>query len=261
MHPLVVRLDQWLLANRPAYHAGLMPGASAADIDEVARRVGGRLPPLLRDLLTWRDGQSEDYFGSLEFYWSLMPAGGIASTMDEMAWIAANEGLDDLEWSADWVPFLQNPFGDYMCIDLQGAFGGRPGQLVKYGHDDEFRNIICPSLEAWLGTLVAAFEAGMFESEHEARDGRFDPVDWKAYEAFVAERHPGYPIEVCLSDSRRDSRSDRGEEFHREELVHAVDPDRLRAALRHNGLINEVVDGAFARLAEIRTDRETTGEE
>ncbi|WP_157170910.1 SMI1/KNR4 family protein [Nocardia araoensis] len=238
-----------------------MPGASAADIDDVVRRVGDRLPPLLRDLLTWRNGQSEDYFGSLEFYWSLMSAGDIASTMDEMARIAATEGLDELEWSTAWVPFLQNSFGDYLCIDLQGAFGGEPGQLIKYGHDDEFRNIVWPSLEAWLETLVAAFEAGMFESENEARDGRFDPTDWGAYEAFVVERLPGYPIEVCLSDSRHDSPPDRGKETDGKELVHAVDPDRLRAALRHTGLSNDVVDGAFARLTEIRAHREATGEE
>ncbi|MGO4649800.1 SMI1/KNR4 family protein [Nocardia sp. 2YAB30] len=118
------------MANRPAYYAGLVPGASVADIDEVARRVGGELPPLLRELLTWRNGQSENYPGHLASRWSLMSTESIASAMEDMAWVKETQGFEDLWWGTDWVPFLENIFGDHMCIDLQGAFGGKPGQLV-----------------------------------------------------------------------------------------------------------------------------------
>lgn len=264
MHPLLARLDQWLVANRPAYHAGLMPGASGADIDEVARRVGGELPPLLRELLTWRNGQNEDCDGVLESLWSLMSTEDIASAMDDMAWVKETQGFEDLWWGTDWVPFLANMFGDHMCIDLQGAFGGKPGQLIEFRCKDESRNIIYPSLDAWLETFVVALEAGMFEVSEQNQVGCLDPVDRGAYEAFITERHPGYPIEACIPASpqgiRDESFSDFVKEFHKKELVHAVDLHKLRAALRDTGLGGKVVDGAFDRLIEMHPHGEITGE-
>ncbi|MET7772406.1 SMI1/KNR4 family protein [Nocardia sp. NPDC005366] len=253
MHPLLARLDQWLAANRTAYHSGLMPGASEANIDEVARRVSGELPPLLRELLTWRNGQSADYEGVLKSPWSLMSTKDIASTMDEMAWLVENDDFADF-WGTDWVPFLGSICGDHMCIDLQAAFGGEPGQIVYYSSEG-VRHIAYPSLEAWLETFVVALETGMFGDSGE---DCWEPVDWASYEAFVAERHPGYPIELSIPDYRDDSRSDAIEEFH--QLAYAVDPGRLRAVLRDAGLDNGVVDGAFDRLTDIRTRGEITGE-
>lgn len=264
MHSLLARLDQWLVANRPAYRAGLMPGASAADIDEVARRLGGELPPLLRELLSWRNGQSEDCDGVLESHWSLMSTKDIASAMDDMAWVKETQGFEDLWWGTDWIPFLANIFGDHMCIDLQGAFGGKPGQLIEFRAKDEFRNITYPSLEAWLETFVVALETGMFEEGEQNRADCLDLVKREAYEAFVTERHPGYPIEICIPNFppgiRDGSFSDFVKGFYKKELAHAVDLNRLRAALRDTGLSGKVVDGAFDRLVEIRTHGENTGE-
>jgi cell wall assembly regulator SMI1 len=41
---------------RPDYHAKLLPGASVSSIDALERRIGAALPPLLRQMLAWRDG-------------------------------------------------------------------------------------------------------------------------------------------------------------------------------------------------------------
>lgn len=227
MHPLLARLDRWLAVNRPAYYAELMPGAPVADIDELARAVGGELPPLLRELLTWRNGQSGDGAGCLESLWSLMSAEDIAAAMESMAWVEETEGFEDLWWGAGWVPFLANIYGDHLCVDLQGAFGGKPGQLIEFRSKDESRNIRYPSLEAWLETFVIALETGMFEEAGEDhRPGCWDPVDDEAYEALVSARCPGYPIEAHIPDP----------------------PD-------------DIADGAFDRLTEIRNHSKNTGEE
>ncbi|MFE3443075.1 SMI1/KNR4 family protein [Nocardia sp. NPDC059180] len=266
MSPFLARLDRWLAVNRPAYHAGLMPGASEADIDELARDVGGDLPPLLRELFTWHNGQNGDNDGCLESLWFLMSTEDIAAAMEDMVWVKETQGFEDLWWGAGWVPFLANIYGDYVCVDLQGAFDGKPGQLIEFRSKAESRNILYPSLEAWLETFVIALETGMFEEAGEDyRPGCWDPVDDEAYEAFIAGRYPGYPIEACIPDSPDDiqdeSFSDFVEKFHKEELVHAVDLDKLRAALRGTGLGNNVVDGAFDRLIEVRTHRKNTEEE
>ncbi|WP_442024892.1 hypothetical protein [Nocardia sp. 2YAB30] len=104
----------------------------------------------------------------------------------------------------------------------------------------------------------------MFEESAADGIGCWDPVDCEAYEAFVAGRHPGYPIEARIPDSPNDVRdesfSDFVKEFHKKELVHAVELDKLRAALRGTGLGNKVVDGAFDRLTEIRVHGKITEE-
>lgn len=263
MHPLLARLDRWLAENRPAYYAGLVPGASAADIDELARAVGGELPPLLRELLSWRNGQSGDCDGCLESLWFLMSARDIADAMEELVWVEETEGFEDLWWGAGWVPFLGNIYGDHLCVDLQGAFDGKPGQLIEFRSKSESRDIRYPSLEAWLETFVIALETGMFEeADEDYRPGCWDPVDDEAYEAFIAGRYPGYPFEagipVSPDDDRDESSSDFVEKSHDKGPIHAVD---LRAALRGIGLGNDVVDGAFDRLMQVHTHSKNTGEE
>lgn len=244
MHPLVARLDRWLQAYRPDYRAGLAPGASAADIDEIARRVDGELPALLRDLLTWCDGQRADNFGSLEFYWALMSAREIASTLDDMAWFVGQHDIDGF-WGPGWVPFLANGFGDYVCIDLEGGFGGIPGQILEHSHEDPVRYITHPSLEAWLETLVVAVESGMFGDDH---DGRWDPVDDEAYAALRAERHPGYPVTARIPDSSEDPGRTATAGFR--QPAHAGDHGGLRATLRTLGVDDAVIEAALDRMPD-----------
>ncbi|MFD4406284.1 SMI1/KNR4 family protein [Nocardia sp. NPDC058499] len=160
MHPLVTRLDRWLAANRPGYYAALRPGAADTDIDEITTRVGSEIPPLLRELLTWRNGQDRDYRGTLLALWEPLSADEIAGALDMFADLVADDDFAG-QWGEDWIPFLGNSYGDHMCIDLRGAFDGEPGQIVVFHCKDEFRDIVFPSLEAWLETLVIAFETGM----------------------------------------------------------------------------------------------------
>ncbi|MBF6347677.1 MULTISPECIES: SMI1/KNR4 family protein [Nocardia] len=156
----MTRLDRWLAANRPEYYAALRPGAADTDIHEITTRVGSEIPPLLRELLTWRNGQDRDYRGTLLALWDPLSADEIAAALDMFADLVANDDFAD-QWGEGWIPFLGNVYGDHICIDLRGAFDGEPGQIVVFHCKDEFRDIVFPSLEAWLETLVIAFETGM----------------------------------------------------------------------------------------------------
>ncbi|WP_348538344.1 SMI1/KNR4 family protein, partial [Nocardia cyriacigeorgica] len=161
MHPLLTRLDRWLMLNRPAYRAGLRPGASADAIDALAARFEGRFPPLLRELLGWHDGEGADHRGALLGTWSLMSTDSIESTLADMAWLVDNDDMAEW-WGPDWIPFLDNGWGDCVCVDLAGAFDGVAGQIVEFSHDSEYRSITHPGLEAWLFTIVRGFEDGIF---------------------------------------------------------------------------------------------------
>lgn len=249
VHPLLTRLDQWLAATRPAYYAALAPAAAAADIEEIAERVDTELPPLLRELLTWKNGQDYYYPGALESGWRLMSADSIADALDIYADLVANDDYADL-WGTDWVPFLQNIFGDYLVIDLQGAFDGEPGQIVCFHCKDERRDILFPSLEAWLDTLVAALESGLLAEEEDQDDyDTWGPVDDEAYESFCAARYPGYPRYVVWMDYCDDTALDPGPaNLPTKSLLHALDVDRLRSVLGEYGLNNQLIDNALGRV-------------
>lgn len=191
MNTLVGRLDAWLAAHRPGFHAALNPGATPAALDALAARAGHALPPLLRELLTWRDGEPFDRFAGLapgQVWMSITRITEELQLMDGMA--AAGEFGSPDWWRRGWLPFLENGAGDLVCIDLVGSFDGEPGQIIEFVHDDAARTITYPSLAGWLGTLVEALEAGLLVEDY----GDIVPVDEAALAAWVAARNPGYPI-------------------------------------------------------------------
>lgn len=191
MHPAIARLDHLLAAQRPTLHATLSPPASPADLDAVETRFGLTLPPLLRQLLSWRNGQNPEYEECLVEYWALMSTTMISGALGDMLWLVENDDFGNL-WGPDWVPFLENVYGDFVCIDLRGGFGGVPGQIVEFKHEDDHRHITYPSLDAWLETVVSALESGILVFEP-SQVPSWDPADFAVYEDFIAERNPGYP--------------------------------------------------------------------
>ncbi|NEW29208.1 SMI1/KNR4 family protein [Nocardia cyriacigeorgica] len=253
MRPLLTRLDRWLMLNRPAYRAGLRPGASADAIDALAARFEGRFPPLLRELLGWHDGEGADHRGALLGTWSLMSTDSIESTLADMAWLVDNDDMAEW-WGPDWIPFLDNGWGDCVCVDLAGAFDGVAGQIVEFSHDSEYRSITHPGLEAWLFTIVRGFEDGIFALDCHAGVDRWDPVDDAAYRAFISEHYPGYPVTVRVGDDEPEPELDSGPASHVPPLP-ALDLDRIRGNLRAAGLGDVVVDTAFDLLPRTDTGR------
>lgn len=202
MNPLIDRLDLWLRTNRPRYHASLGPGATASSIDALERRVGTALPPLLREMLAWRDGTNVSVLDreDLAFEGSWMSIADIVETVEMLDGMAAvDEWEYDDWWCPGWVPFLWTIGGDYLCVDLVGSFGGQPGQVLRFWHDDKERSIVHRSFDAWLQTFVEALEEAMLTT-----DGGYVCVpDDEAYVAFVAARNAGYPIDAEARRRRR----------------------------------------------------------
>jgi hypothetical protein len=54
---LIERLDRWLRAKRPKFVKHLKPGAKPVRIAALEKKIGSELPPGLRALLAWHDGQ------------------------------------------------------------------------------------------------------------------------------------------------------------------------------------------------------------
>src|SRR4029077_6367440 len=110
------RLETWLARHRPHFLAGLRPGASAVLLAALEKQLGGPLPLELRLLLSWHNGQSEDFAGKFEEDWQLMSSDAIAAATKELATEAATTG-----WQKAWLPFLDNDAGDYLVLDASGS--------------------------------------------------------------------------------------------------------------------------------------------
>ena len=191
----IARLDAWLKANRADYYAELSPGAKDPEIAEIEKAAGKSLPDAFKAFLRWRNGQGEDCYDALQFNRSPMNVDDILATMDTMKELS-NAGEFELEgwWDAGWVPFLDNGGGDHLVLDLTGSFGGKPGQVLEFWHADADRDIVAPSFSGWLESFVASLEADLWAEE----DGDFHPEDDDELDEYLAERLPGYPIEVSL---------------------------------------------------------------
>lgn len=152
---LLARLEAWLRMHRPQYLAGLNPPASAAELQDLEVALAAPLGAELRALLTWRNGQGPGLIGGFEQDWILLSSERIAAAKRLLDVDAASSG-----WHRDWVPFLDNDAGDYLCFDAGASV--RAFRLGKQEHP-----VVAASLADWLGEFVTNVENGNYVEEPE----------------------------------------------------------------------------------------------
>lgn len=157
MSEFVTTLERTLARRRPGLLASLQAGAPLSEVDDFARRVGSALPPLWRDLLTWRNGQPQPLPGMEPFvdHWYFLPVGSAAELWGQLTGMQKRgEFAEPFAWRPLWVPFMSALNGDLLCIDLEGSHTGAKGQVLEFRHDNDARCAWAPSLEAYLRVFV-----------------------------------------------------------------------------------------------------------
>lgn len=183
--------------HRPDYLKKLNRGVTPAEIKKAEAAMGRAIPAPLLELLRWRNGQPEKQVIRGPYFMNqsrLIPAKDIAAItieMDGLLKAGDFEGKVDW-WHPGWVPFLADAEDNYLCIDLVGAFGGTPGQILEFNHDGTSREIVAPDFDSWLRAFAGSLEAGLWE---ETDWGVFETTDEDALTAFLEKALPGYPIE------------------------------------------------------------------
>jgi cell wall assembly regulator SMI1 len=194
MPALLERLEQWLRQHRPAYFDWLRPGVAERDLTGLERDLGRNLPAGFRELYRWHDGQEPECtlgFQYNQMFMTLRDVQLACSALRQL--LDGGEFLEANWWSRSWVPFLDNGDGDHLCVDLDGSFGGVPGQVLAFYHDWECRNIEYPSLEKWAAAFVQGVEAGLWGEE----GGEFKPRDPDKVREIRARVAMGYPKECA----------------------------------------------------------------
>jgi len=158
------RLSTWLEKNRPDYFEILSPPASAEDLD------AANLPPALRTLYAWHDGQGDGGATSLVGSFFFPSLEQLLLQRSSNAETARDIGRPDW-WSDEWFPFLDDGAGNLVC-----AVG--EGEVIEYFHDNNGRPRVGPSVEAVFDAITCGFEENVLVS-----DGMFyvpaDVDDWE----------------------------------------------------------------------------------
>jgi cell wall assembly regulator SMI1 len=158
--PAITRIDRWLAAHRPDYYAQLQPGADDAALDAFESRFSLRLPAAFRELYRWRNGQGSTSSAALVMNRAFMRLEDIADVKNLLDDLIDSDFNDPRYWRRDWVPFLHDGGGSYLCVDLGAEDGGTPGQVISFWKADKDRPVEHPSVEAWLNDLADAMESG-----------------------------------------------------------------------------------------------------
>ncbi|MFM7150706.1 MAG: SMI1/KNR4 family protein, partial [Gemmataceae bacterium] len=151
------RLDVWLAKNRPGFHQALLPGASPAELDALRTVLGGNLSEDLSTLLSWHNGQGDDFSGCFYESFNLMNTAQIAASWQD------RHARGDKDWNSAWIPFLDDYQDDLLVVDpTTNKCGVREVWRGRTDHP-----IIADSLASWLEGFVKDVEAQRFVEDPE----------------------------------------------------------------------------------------------
>lgn len=154
----ISRLEAHLEATRADYCTCLKPALSDADLDRLEKQHQMKLPADLRALYQWKNGQHDSCFDAFVNNSTFVPLEEALDTAAELTSMIGTDFETENWWNAQWIPIFHNGGGDYICYDLGGAFTGNHGQLIEFWHADSDRNVIAPSLNAFLSQLNRFYE-------------------------------------------------------------------------------------------------------
>ena len=174
------RIEQWLRENAPDTLEALGRGASVAALAAFEKKTGLKLPPAVAASFRRHDGGDEGcgLFPALEtdeMAYSPMSLSRAASEWRSSSRFArsyppeaefdVDRGIRAECWNAGWIPIATNGGGDYHCVDLSPAPGGKVGQVIEWRHETDERRLVAPSWEARLKELADGLESGRYVND------------------------------------------------------------------------------------------------
>jgi cell wall assembly regulator SMI1 len=174
------RIEAVLRATAPELHARLAPGAAAEDLAAAQSALGWELPDDLRESYTIHDGSGEASVVPHDWRWGTgCPLLSLADAVrDRHMWVSWLDGgsfegraasprgpIRPVWWNRRWLPVTWDGGGDHLCIDLDPAPGGRPGQVIYFSHEEGPMVVVAESWRAYLERYAAALESGNLRFE------------------------------------------------------------------------------------------------
>lgn len=177
--PVLARLDAWYGAHLPADKYVFNSPASEAQLDAFERLVGLKLPHSYRQLYMWHDGENDDRWGHI-YGLPLLPLDHAAA--DWKGWKRTLEGfggnryaipggawpegaVDPAYANPRWIPLTNDGSSGHIGLDFDPWPGGRVGQVILFGRDEDVKIVLAESLGQFLDWIAGLLESGNFRLE------------------------------------------------------------------------------------------------
>ena len=174
--PVLARLDAWYAAHLPPDKYVFNAPATDAQIDAFERLVGLSLPGSYRQLYRWHDGEEDDRWGHI---YGLPLVSLRQAASDWTTWNKVLAGFGGNRYmipGAGWpqgavdpayinprrIPLTQDGSGNHIGLDFDPWPGGRVGQVILYGRDEDVKAVLAPSLGEFLKWIARLLESGNF---------------------------------------------------------------------------------------------------
>lgn len=174
--PVLARLDAWYAAHLPSDKYVFNPPATDAQIDAFERLVGLKLPKSYRQLYRWHDGEEDDRWGHIyglplvslrraasdwsQWNKTLVEIGGNPYMFPSGSW--PQGAVDPGYVNPRRIPLTQDGSSNHIGLDFDPWPGGRVGQVIIYGRNEDVKAVLAPSLGAFLGWIADLLEGGNF---------------------------------------------------------------------------------------------------
>lgn len=174
--PVLARIEAWYALHLPRDKYVFNPPATEAQLDAFERLIGLKMPKAYRQLYRWHDGEEDDRWG--HFYglpllslnqagsqwtgWNKVLAGfgGNRYKVPGAGW--PQDAVDPAYINPRWVPLTQDGSGNHIGLDFDAWPGGRQGQIILYGRDEDVKAVLAPSLGQFLHWFAGLLESGNF---------------------------------------------------------------------------------------------------
>jgi cell wall assembly regulator SMI1 len=175
------KLEAWIKTNVPDLKKSLKKGASDKQIAKLEKHLGVELPEEYKTFLQLCNGLKDD--AEAGFYdGELMSAENVAEQWTIWKNLLDGHHFEDISskpekgirndwWNPKWIPITHDGGGNHLCIDLEPARDGRPGQIITMWHDSAERELMYASFTDWLEHILTGVESGEIV---------FDPEDYCA---------------------------------------------------------------------------------
>jgi cell wall assembly regulator SMI1 len=160
------KLEAWIRTNAPDLKKSLKKGASEKQIAKLEKHLGVELPEEYTTFLKLCDGLNENVAEQWTIWKDLLDGGNFEGVTSK-----PQKGIRNDWWNPKWIPITHDGGGNHLCIDLEPARGGRPGQIITMWHDSPERQLMYPNLTEWLEHILNGVESGEIV---------FDPEDYCA---------------------------------------------------------------------------------
>jgi cell wall assembly regulator SMI1 len=174
--PVLARLDAWYAAHLQADKYAFNPPATDAQIDAFEQLVGFEMPRSYRQLYRWHDGENDDRWGHI-YGLPLLPLKQAASDWQQWKRTLAEFGgnryaipggawpvgaVDPAYINPRWIPLTSDGSGNHIGLDFDPWPGGRMGQVILFGRDEDVKVVLAESLGKFLEWIDRLLEGGNY---------------------------------------------------------------------------------------------------